>query len=70
MAKVVKLNNEEVAQVAQQEVRLLQVSENDANIFLRIVDIIMLSDDRAKPIKQHFLEMLKINNEKSNEQPS
>lgn len=52
------------------EAKLLQLPEQDANAFLQILGLILVGDDRLKPIQQHYVDMLKRNNEGLNEQPS
>ena len=49
---------------------VLQLPEADANAFLQILGLILVGDDRLKPIQQHYVDMLKRNNEGLNEQPS
>ena len=40
---------------------------NDANTYVSMINVILIDDDRAKPIVKHFIEMIKRSNEGSKE---
>jgi len=68
--KVVNMQGEEVndipvvaEQIAPEQPRFLKLSENDANSFLQIMGIILVNDDRLKPLESHFIQIIKRNNE-------
>lgn len=65
MKKVKEVQKEQEVKTEEQ---VLTLKVEDANQFAAILDVILVGDDRLKPIKTHFVEILKRNNEKATEQ--
>jgi len=63
---------EEVPTVQEKEVKTeeksLTMTVQDVNQFISIMDVILVGDDRLKPLRTHFVEILKRNNENNKEQ--
>ena len=59
--------NQEVSETTENN-PVLKLKLKDAEQFLALVDVILVEDDRAKPIKTHFIELIKRNNENNQEQ--
>ncbi len=65
MKKVQEVKKE---QEVKPEEQVLTLKVEDANQFVAILDVVLVGDDRLKPLKTHFVEILKRNNEKATEQ--
>lgn len=69
--KVVQLKPEPKDQPQPQpEVQALKLTPQDANSYIQILDIVLIGDDRLAPLKTHFIEMIKQNNENNPQQPA
>lgn len=64
---VMKAVKEEVKEEVEQ---VFKISAKDAENFIQIINVILIEDDRAKPILSNFIQIMKRNNEELNEQPS
>ena len=62
-----KVTNIEEAQVVEnkdvKEAVALKLTEDDANYYLQVLSLFLVDDDRLKPLQQHFIDMIKRNNE-------
>lgn len=61
-------SNKEVKEEIKEEVKMFKISAQDAENFIQIVNVILIDDDRLKPILSNFIQTMKRNNEELNEQ--
>jgi hypothetical protein len=68
--KVVDMKGVEKEVTKKAEVKVLQIPADEAQNYLSIIGLMLVGDDRLKPLSQHFIDMIKRNNEGINEQPT
>jgi len=61
MSKQEKKSVEEVQEVAKESV-VLKISQDDANYFVNVLQIVLLGDDRLVPIQRNFIDIINRNN--------
>jgi hypothetical protein len=62
--KVLDIEGNEV--VSEKTQVILSISLEDANLYMKILELILITDSRLIPIQKHFIDMI----EKNNENPS